>query len=135
MLLEPTKKYLDKSEVTSIDHNSVIDALPFEKECCAISTSSRYVKGSKQERILLEDGLKLSRWLLGYYFPSCFSVSDQIDRIMKRLERKLVAISKKYENPALRYFFMMNTWRYVKLEANKLRFDLDYFQKSTTKVQ
>ncbi|TKY56550.1 Exocyst complex component EXO70B1 [Spatholobus suberectus] len=32
------------------------------------------------------------------------SVSDQIDRIMKRLETKLVAMSKNYENPALVYF-------------------------------
>ncbi|RDX70799.1 Exocyst complex component EXO70B1, partial [Mucuna pruriens] len=63
------------------------------------------------------------------------SVSDLCDRIVKQLETKLVTMSKIYENPALRYFFLMNNWRYMELETSKLILDLDCFQQDTTKVR
>ncbi|KAL2975836.1 hypothetical protein AAZX31_14G184700 [Glycine max] len=63
------------------------------------------------------------------------SVSDQIDQVIKRLETELVTVSKNYDKPALRYFFLMNNWRCVELEAIKLRLNLGCFHKDTTKVQ
>lgn len=44
------------------------------------------------------------------------SSSVYIDRIMKHLDRKLVAESKRM-SPAKRYLFMMNNWRFVELSA------------------
>ncbi|TKY56549.1 Exocyst complex component EXO70B1 [Spatholobus suberectus] len=64
------------------------------------------------------------------------SVSDQINPIMKRLERELVARSKIYSHPALRHLFMMNNWSYIERRAAKLGLDdLDFFQNSATIVR
>ncbi|KAH1095401.1 hypothetical protein GLYMA_14G199500v4 [Glycine max] len=57
----------------------------------------------------------------------------KIDRIMKRLERKLVAESKHLGER--RYFFMMNSWRLVELCAEKSGLDVDCFKKYTAKIQ
>nr|KYP72929.1 Exocyst complex component 7 [Cajanus cajan] len=59
------------------------------------------------------------------------SVSYQIDRIMKRFEKKLEAMSQSYKDPALRYFTMMNNWTWIELYAKNSGFDLDCFRKST----
>ena len=49
------------------------------------------------------------------------SVSDQINRIMNRLERELVTRSKYYKYPTSRHMFMMNNWRYIERRAEKPR--------------
>lgn len=61
------------------------------------------------------------------------SLSLQIDRIMKHLERKWVAESKHLGER--RYFFMMNNWRLVELCAEKSGLDVDCFKKYTAKIQ
>lgn len=63
------------------------------------------------------------------------SVSDQINRIMNRLERELVTRSKYYKYPTSRHMFMMNNWRYIERRAEKLGFDPDFYQKCSTTVQ
>ncbi|KAK7385589.1 hypothetical protein VNO78_31315 [Psophocarpus tetragonolobus] len=63
------------------------------------------------------------------------SVSDHIDRIMKRLERQLVAMSKNYKYPALRHLFVMNNWSYIEQRAAMLGLDHDFFNNCATIVQ
>ncbi|KAL2317417.1 hypothetical protein Fmac_031293 [Flemingia macrophylla] len=62
------------------------------------------------------------------------SVSDQVGRIMKRLESELVAMSQNYKYPALRHLFIMNNWLYVEQRSTKLRY-LEFFQNCPTIVR
>ncbi|KAL2317415.1 hypothetical protein Fmac_031291 [Flemingia macrophylla] len=55
------------------------------------------------------------------------SVSEQVDRVMKRLEGELVAMSENYKYPALCHLFMMNNWRYLERRPKPRRY-LEFFQ-------
>lgn len=76
----------------------------------------------------------LARQTLEHNGAGTSSFSIKIDRMMKRLERKLVAESKDMY-PASPYFFMMNNWRFVELSIQESGLDFDCFKKYTTKVR
>ncbi|KAL2317416.1 hypothetical protein Fmac_031292 [Flemingia macrophylla] len=63
------------------------------------------------------------------------SVSNQIDRIMKQLERKLVTMSESYKDPALRHFIMMNNWKCIQILAKESGLNHDCFVRCIEIVQ
>ncbi|KAJ1437538.1 Exocyst complex component Exo70 [Sesbania bispinosa] len=68
-----------------------------------------------------------------------YSFTGQMERIMELLERKLIAKSKIYKDPALRYFFMMNNRRCIETVNERWGlgtiFGDDWFRNNRGKIQ